>query len=167
MSGYDRSLLLTRKLFMFNPLPIALSIHLVAIVVWVGGMFFAHQALRPAIAEVLEPPQRLSLWVATFKRFFVWVWLAIVLVLASGLWMMSLYPKVPVFMHIMLALGLVMMLIFLHVFFAPYKKLKQAVAKERWAEGAKALGQIRLLVGINLSIGLITVIVAIAGKFYL
>ncbi|MCK5896316.1 MAG: CopD family protein [Cocleimonas sp.] len=152
---------------MFNPLPIALSVHLLGIIVWVGGMFFAHQALRPAIAEVLEPPKRLSLWVATFQRFFVWVWIAVILVLISGLWMISLYPKPPIFMHIMLGLGVVMMLLFMHVFFAPYKKLKRAVAEERWEDGAKSLAQIRLLVGINLSIGLITTIVAMAGKFYL
>lgn len=152
---------------MFNPLPIALSVHILGIIVWVGGMFFAHQALRPAIVEVLEPPQRLSLWVATFRRFFFWVWLAIVLVLISGLWMLGLSSKIPIFMHIMLGLGIIMMLIFLHVFFAPYKKLKQAVAEQRWADGAKALGQIRLLIGINLSLGLITTIVAMAGKFYL
>ena len=151
---------------MSNPLPIALSVHVLGIIVWVGGMFFAHQALRPAIVEVLEPPQRLALWVATFKRFFLWVWISIILVLVSGLWMFSLYPEPPIFMHIMLGLGIIMMLIFLHVFFAPYKKLKQAVKEERWKDGAKSLGQIRLLVGINLSIGLVTAIVAMAGKYY-
>lgn len=151
---------------MLNPLPIALSVHILGIIVWVGGMFFAHQALRPAIVEVLEPPQRLSLWVATFKRFFLWVWVSIILVLVSGLWMFTLYPEPPIFMHIMLGLGIIMMLLFLHVFFAPYKKLKQAVKEERWEDGAKSLGQIRLLVGINLSIGLITAIVAMAGKYY-
>jgi uncharacterized membrane protein len=151
---------------MLNPLPIALSTHILGIIVWVGGMFFAHQALRPAIIEVLKPPQRLSLWVATFKRFFLWVWLSIILVLISGLWMFSIYPEPPLFMHIMLALGIIMMLIFLHVFFAPYKKLKQAVTEQRWADGAKALGQIRMLVTINLGIGLITTIIAVAGKYY-
>ncbi len=151
---------------MLNPLPIALSAHILGIIVWVGGMFFAHQALRPAIVEVLEPPQRLQLWVATFKRFFLWVWIAIILVLVSGLWMFTLYPKPPIFMHIMLGLGLIMMLIFLHVFFAPYKKLKRAVVEERWEDGAKSLGQIRRLVGINLSLGLITAIIATAGKYY-
>lgn len=152
---------------MFNPLPLALSVHILGIIVWVGGMFFAHQALRPAIAEVLEPPQRLSLWVATFKHFFLWVWIAIILVLISGLWMLSLQSKLPVFMQIMSGLGVIMMLLFLHVFFAPYQKLKKAVSEQRWADGAKALAQIRVLVGINLSLGLITAIVAMAGKFYL
>ena len=152
---------------MFNILPIALSVHVLGIIVWVGGMFFAHQALRPAAVSTLEPPQRLPLWVATFQRFFPWVWVSIVLVLVSGLWMLTLYPKAPVFIHIMLGLGIIMMLIYLHVFFAPYKKLKLAVAEQRWPDGAKALNQIRFLIGINLSIGLITVVVAIAGKYYL
>lgn len=148
-------------------LPIALTVHVLGIIVWVGGMFFAHQVLRPAIVETLEPPQSLTLWVANFKRFFPWVWVSIALVLISGLWMFTLYPKPPIFLHIMLGLGLIMMLIFMHVFFAPYKKLKSAVAEQRWPDGAKALGQIRMLVGINLSIGLITVVVAIAGKYFL
>lgn len=152
---------------MFNILPIALSVHVLAIIVWVGGMFFAHQVLRPAIVETLEPPQRLTLWVATFKRFFPWVWIAVVLTLISGLWMFTLYPKPPIFLHIMLGLGVVMMLIFMHVFFAPYKKLKLAVAEQRWPEGAKALAQIRLLVGINTTIGVVTVVVALAGKYFL
>ncbi len=152
---------------MFNPLPIALSVHLLSVIVWVGGMFFAHQALRPAAVETLDPPQRLSLWVATFKRFFPWVWLAVTLILVSGFWMLSLYPKAPLFMHIMMGLGIVMMLIFGHVFFAPYKKLELAVAEKRWTDGAKSLGQIRMLIGINLSLGLITAVVAVAGKYYL
>lgn len=146
---------------------IALALHVLSIVVWVGGMFFAHQALRPAAVSVLEPPTRLRLWRATFQRFFPWVWLSIVLVLASGLWMMMQFPKPPIFVHVMLGLGVIMMLIFMHVFFAPYGRLKKAVAAENWKEGGKALGQIRMLVGLNLSIGLITVIVGTAGKFFI
>ena len=72
---------------------IALSLHVLAIVVWVGGMFFAHQALRPAAVSTLEPPLRLQLWVATFKRFFPWVWVCVIIVLATGLWMMLQFPK--------------------------------------------------------------------------
>jgi len=146
---------------------IALSLHVLAIVVWVGGMFFAHQALRPAAVDTLEPPLRLQLWVATFKRFFPWVWLCIVLVLATGLWMMMQFPKAPIFVHAMLGLGIVMMLIFMHVFFAPYNRLKKAVAEQRWPDGGNALGQIRTMVGINTVIGIITIIVATAGKFFI
>ncbi len=145
---------------------IALALHVLAFTVWVGGMFFAHQALRPAAVSTLEPPMRLRLWKATFKRFFPWVWLSIVLILASGLWMMLQFPKPPVFVHIMLGLGIIMMLIFLHVFFAPYAKLKKTIKAENWEEGGRLLGQIRTLIGINLSIGLITIVIATAGKFF-
>jgi uncharacterized membrane protein len=67
----------------------------------------------------------------------------------------------------MMGLGIVMMIIFLHVFFAPYNKLKKAVVEERWEDGGKALNQIRILVGINTLIGIITILVATAGKYFL
>jgi uncharacterized membrane protein len=66
-------------------------IHLLAALIWVGGMFFAYVTLRPAAAEVLEPPQRLSLWDAVFRRFFSWVWGAVSILMVSGLYMVYLY----------------------------------------------------------------------------
>jgi len=150
-----------------NLMSIAITFHILAIVVWVGGMFFAHQVMRPAAVTTLEPPQRLQLWVAGFKRFFPWVWICIATVLITGLWMFFQFPKPPIFMHIMLGLGIVMMLIFFHVFFAPYNKLKKAVAEERWKDSGAALNQIRILVGVNTLIGIITIIIATAGKYFL
>ncbi|MET0093358.1 MAG: hypothetical protein ABW120_07480, partial [Sedimenticola sp.] len=67
-------------------LTIALTLHLLGTVVWVGGMFFAHMALRPVAAELLEPPQRLPLLKGVLDRFFRWVWLAVVLILVTGYW---------------------------------------------------------------------------------
>ena len=146
---------------------IAIALHVIAIVIWVGGMFFAHQVMRPAAVKTLVAPQRLQLWVAGFNRFFPWVWLCIAVVLVTGFWMFFQFPVKPLFFHIMMGLGIVMILMFLHVFFAPYNKLKQAVAEERWEDGGKALNQIRILVGINTLIGIITILVATAGKFFL
>ena len=146
---------------------VLLALHVLAVVIWVGGMFFAYNVMRPAAVEVLEPPLRLKLWVATFRRFFPWVWLSVIIILISGLWMMMTLPKAPAYIHIMLALGVIMMLIFGHVYFGPYRRLKHAVTKENWPEGGKYLGQIRTLVGINTIIGLVTIIVATAGKSWL
>jgi len=150
-----------------NIMSLAVALHVLSIVVWVGGMFFAHQVMRPAAVTTLEPPQRLQLWVAGFKRFFPWVWLCIATVLITGLWMFTQFPKPPLYTHIMLGLGIVMMLIFAHVFFAPFNKLKKAVAEERWKDGGAALNQIRILVGINTVIGIITILVSTVGKYYL
>jgi len=143
----------------------AYLLHVLGIVIWVGGMFFAYMALRPVAAVVLEPPQRLTLWAGVFGKFFPWVWLSVALVLASGLFMlMKLGAATPHYAMTMLALGVVMMLIFAHVFFAPYKKLKRAVGEQNWPAGGAALGQIRMLIGINLSLGLLTIAVVFAGR---
>lgn len=147
---------------------VALLLHLLGVVVWVGGMFFAYMALRPVAAAVLEPPQRLGLWAGVFGKFFPWVWGSIALILGSGLYMLMALggASAPLYALAMLVLGVVMMLIFAHVFFAAYKKLKRAVAEQAWPAGGAALGQIRMLIGINLSIGLITVVVAILGRAF-
>lgn len=146
---------------------VALTFHVLAVLIWIGGMFFAHMALRPASVETLEPPLRLPLWVAVFKRFFFWVWVSIIVLLVTGFWMFSLYPKPPLFIHIMMGIGVVMMLIFGHIYFAQYRRLKKAVAEECWKDAGEALGGIRSRVGINLVLGLITTVIAIAGKFFL
>jgi uncharacterized membrane protein len=147
---------------------LAIALHVLSVVVWVGGMFFAYMALRPAAVEVLEPPLRLSLWVATFKRFFPWVWVAIVLILGSGYWMIFKFGgfgNLPLYIHVMNGLGLLMMAIYLHVFFAPFQKLKKAVSAENWPEGGKQLAMIRMLVGTNTILGLLTIAIATGGRY--
>lgn len=146
---------------------IARFIHVLGIVIWVGGMFFAYVALRPVAAAVLQPPERLRLWEATFRRFFTWVWVSVAGILASGVWMILLmggFGRMPSHVHVMVAVGVIMMLIFAHVYFAPYGRLKRRVSAQDWAAAAGALGQIRKLVGINLILGLITVAVGTAGR---
>jgi len=150
---------------------IALLLHILAAVIWVGGMFFAHVVLRPVAAGQLEPPLRLALWVGVFKRFFPMVFATIATLLATGYWMvLSFYggfDAVGMHVHIMIWTGYVMMLIFFHVFFAPFKRLKRAVADGDWATGGKSLVQIRVLVGINLVIGLVVIAIASGGRYLL
>ena len=62
---------------------LAFALHIFGAVVWVGGMFAIYVCLRPALVT-LEPPQRLRLMRVTFQKFFPWVWMAILLLLASG-----------------------------------------------------------------------------------
>lgn len=150
-------------------MPVTIALHIIAAVIWVGGMFFAHQALRPAAAQVLEPPLRLQLWVQTFKRFFLWVWLCTFVLLGTGYWMMFSYfggfAGAPMHIQLMQGLGIVMIAIYLHVFFAPYRRLRHAVIVEDFAEGARRLAQIRKLVGLNLIIGLCVITIASAGRY--
>ncbi len=147
---------------------LSLFLHVLSVVVWVGGMFFAYMALRPVAAGVLEPPQRLTLWAGVFDKFFPWVWLSVALILATGLHMLVAFggASAPLYALAMLGLGVAMMLIFAHVFFSPYKKLKRAVGEQDWKAGGAALGQIRKLIGINLSLGLLTIAVVFIGRVF-
>lgn len=138
-------------------------LHILGFTIWIGGMFFAYMALRPVVADQLEGPQRLSLWAGVFGKFFPWVWLSIALVLGSGMHMMAMIGKPPVYVAVMFVLGVVMMLIFAHIFFAPYRRLKRAVVEMDGPLGAAAVNQMRKLVGINLVIGLVTLTVGGLG----
>ncbi len=147
----------------------AALLHVISAVIWVGGMFFAYMVLRPVAAGQLEPPARLTLWAGVFDNFFPWVWSAILAILATGFWMIfAVYGGmggVGLYVHAMLGLGLLMVLIFLHVYFAPYRRLKRAVAAQDWPSGGKQVAQIRLLVGVNTIIGLLTVAIASGGRY--
>jgi len=148
---------------------IPLFFHVLGIVVWVGGMFFAYMALRPAAAHLLEPPQRLPLWQDTLRHFFNWVWISIALVLASGFWMlfqMGGFKGAPVYVHAMLLIGVVMTAIFVHAYFAPFRRLSASVAAQNWKAGSAALGEIRRLVAFNLTLGLITIAIATVGAVF-
>jgi uncharacterized membrane protein len=141
-------------------------IHLLAALIWVGGMFFAYVMLRPAAVEVLEPPQRLRLWDAVFRRFFIWVWGAVATLMISGLYLVYLYGGIAHaarHIHIMLSMGLAMMVIYGYVFFACYVPFNLHVAKQRWKEAGQMLGKIRKLIAVNLALGLLTVCVAVIG----
>ena len=141
-------------------------IHLLAALIWVGGMFFAYVVLRPAAVEVLEPPQRLRLWDAVFRRFFIWVWGAVATLMVSGLYLVYLYGGIAHaarYIHIMLVVGLAMMVIYGYVFFACYVPFNLHVAKQRWKEAGQMLGKIRKLIAVNLALGLLTVCVAVIG----
>ena len=138
---------------------LAFALHLLSAIVWIGGMFFAYMALRPAAVVTLAPPQRLQLWARTLAGFFPWVFIAIILLLSTGLWMLhSQKLALTAYLHTMIGLGVVMMLIFGHVYFAAFKRLRQAVAIEDWESAAARLAQIRKLVAVNLSIGILLVL---------
>jgi len=145
-------------------------LHVLAATVWVGGMFFAFVCMRPAAAE-LEPAARLQLWSGTLTRFFRWVWASAGVLLVTGLWMVLTvlggFGAAGLHVHLMLALGVLMMLLAAHVYFAPLKRLRHAVAAGHWTDAGKRLHQIRLFIAINLALGLIVVAVAGAGRYFL
>lgn len=145
----------------------ALTLHLLAVLIWVGGMFFAHMVLRPVIAEQLEPPQRLALMKGVFERFFPWVWGAVVLLLVTGFWVFlgPFQAKAGLYVHLMTTIGLVMAAIFFYIYFVPYRKMSIAIVELRMPDAADALALIRKLILINLILGMVTSVIAVAGRY--
>jgi uncharacterized membrane protein len=147
---------------------VGLAFHILGAVIWVGGMFFAYVVLRPSTGP-LEPAVRLALWDRVFARFFLWVWLSVAALLASGFAMVFIefggFAGTSAYVRAMMTLGIIMILIFVHVYFAPWQRFHRAVAASDWPAAAKAIEQIRLLVGVNLILGLLTVVVGASGRF--
>lgn len=147
----------------------ALILHILSAVVWVGGMFFALLALRPA-TMALDPGPRLHLWSGVLDRFFRWVIAAIVLLLASGYWMVFAiyggFARLPLYANLMQGLGIVMMLLFFHLFFAPWRRFRAALARQDLPAAAGQLNQIRIIVTVNLLLGLLTVAVGSSGRYW-
>ncbi|CAN7410208.1 CopD family protein [Acidovorax sp. LjRoot129] len=152
---------------LYNALKLA---HLLSLIVWIGGMVFTHFFLRPA-AQSLEPPQRIRLMHDVLQRFLAAVTVAVVVVLASGLWMIGRVAKqavqaggsfaMPLDWTLMATLGLVMMAIFGHIRFALFKRLQRAVAASDWPAGGQALAAIRTWVAVNLALGVATIAVTL------
>jgi uncharacterized membrane protein len=148
---------------------IALILHIFSAVVWVGGMFFALIVLRPASGP-LEASARLALWHRVFARFFLWVFAAIILLLISGyamvFWVFGGFADIGLHINLMQAIGIVMILIFLHLYFAPWKRFRTAMAAGNTAAAAAQLNQIRILVTINLILGLVVVAIGSSGRYW-
>ena len=148
---------------------ILVALHALAAVVWVGGMFFAYMVLHPS-AGPLDAPARLALWARVFGRFFPWVWASIAILLGTGYAMLFLrfgrFAGAPLHIHLMQATGILMMLLFLHLFFAPWRRFSRAVETGALPDAAAALDRIRRIVAINLVLGVITVAVGASGRFW-
>ena len=142
------------------------TLHLLSIILWVGGMAFVLFFLRPAVSS-LQPPERVRLMHDVLRRFFGAVSASVIIVLVSGLWMMGEFARgaadtgvrMPISWMVMATLGLLMMAIYGHIRFVLYKRLQRAVASSAWPAGGAALGSIRVWVPANLFLGLVIIVV--------
>jgi uncharacterized membrane protein len=148
------------------------TIHLLSVIVWIGGMVFAQFFLRPALAT-LEAPGRVRLMHDVLGRFFNAVLVAAGLALASGMWMIGRIARqtvqsgvtvnMPLEWLVMAVLGVAMLGIFGYIRFALYPRLTRAVMAAAWPAGGAALASIRSWVMVNLAIGVVIVAVTLLG----
>lgn len=151
------------------------TLHVLSIILWIGGMAFTLFFLRPAVAD-LEPPVRLRLMHDVLGRFFAAVMAMIVITLVTGAWMMGEFAsqasasapaaRMPWTWMLMATLGILMMAIFGHIRFVLFMRLRRAVATTTWAAGGAAMASVRSWVRINLLLGLVIVVVVLMAGTY-
>jgi len=146
------------------------TLHLLSIILWVGGMAYTLFFLRPAVTA-LEPALRVGLMYDVLRRFFAAVLWSIAVVLVSGFAMMALYldaaqvadagarARMPLGWTVMATLGLLMAAIFGHIRYVLFRRLHRAVLDQKWITGGAALASIRTWVRINLALGLLIILV--------
>jgi uncharacterized membrane protein len=142
---------------------IAKLLHLVAAIVWMGGMTFMLFALRPAALATMEPQPRAKLMAQVWQRFFAIVAVAVLVLFATGTHLYTSAFKaakaaggtggVPVGWSLMMAIGILMFLIFGHIYFAGLRKFQRAVAAGEWPAAAKVAGLIQKMVMANFVLG--------------
>ena len=148
-------------------IPYLAALHGIAATLWIGGMFFAYVAMRPAAVSVLEPPLRLKLFQAAFSRFFTWVWLLIAVLLLTG------YAGVfagfggfsATYLSLMHGVGLLMCAIFVFLYLALYLPFSKAVTTGDFPKAGTLIGKIRWVVLINLILGVVNTFIGIAGPY--
>ena len=149
---------------------VLLALHIVAATVWVGGMFFAYVVLRPAIGGIEPAPERARLWRRVFHRFFLFVTISVLVLLASGYAMMFLvfggFAGAGVYIHIMHGIGWLMFLAYGHLRFAAWPKFRNAVDAGDFDQAATRLALIRKIVHVNLGLGLITIVIGATGPYW-
>jgi uncharacterized membrane protein len=149
-------------------LDIAKLLHLISAVVWMGGMTFMLFALRPATVQLMEPQARARLMGEVWRRFFAIVAVAAAVLFGTGTHLYTQAFKaakavagvgsVPLGWNIMLVLGMLMILIFGHIYFAGFRKFQRAVDAAEWPVAAKAAGLIHILVVVNFALGWLAIV---------
>lgn len=145
---------------------IAVAVHVLAVVVWVGGMAFTLFMLRPGLAA-LAPPERLGVLARVLARFLPTVGIAILVIALTGGWLMARYDglgNAPWGVHVMTALGAVMILVYLWLLARVNPRFQAAVRGGDWPAAGALAERIRRWVGVNLVLGVIVIFAGIVGR---
>lgn len=142
------------------------ALHTLSAVVWVGGMFFAYMALRPSMAGV-PPEEALPLWQRTLQRFLRWVALTVVVLWATGIYMMffvlSGFGAAGAHVDTMFTIALVMTGLFFYLNHGPFRNFKNAAEARDFSTAGQIMGKVRKIVGTNLILGILTIVIASWG----
>lgn len=153
----------------FMTMMIGPAVHILAVAIWVGGLFFASFVLQPS-AQLLEPATRLAYLNRVFARFFLWVWISIAAVLISGFAMIIVgfggFATIPIYVRAMMGLGVLATAVHAYLYFVPWRRFRRHMSSIDPAAAERSIRQVRLLVAVNLTLGLVTAVLGASGRYY-
>jgi uncharacterized membrane protein len=98
------------------------------------------------------------------------VWIAILLLLVSGYWLLlgtfGGFAGAGLHIHVMQGVGWVMIALFLWLFHGPWPAFGRAVDAEDWPSAAASLNRIRQIIAVNLPLGLLVVVIGASGRYW-
>lgn len=147
----------------------ALALHMLASVLWMGGLFFALVVLRPAL-DGLSEDERRRLWGRLLPRAFAVAWICVVILLVTGYGVLYFgyegLAGAGTHVRIMEWLGLVMFLMFGWMYFRPFRQFMQALAEDDRQRQAVEMVRLKGANGLILALGLIVLALAATGNFW-
>ncbi|MFN3599018.1 MAG: hypothetical protein ACK4VK_04705 [Aquificaceae bacterium] len=125
-----------------------LFLHLFFAVVWIGGMIYSLLFLRPSLREITQQETRDRFLRAVFSKFFLAVWISILVIFISGMGLWHGYRRdftENTLFHTKLFLFGLMAFLFFYIYFFLFRKNR--------------LTHIPNLIGVNLLMGILILLI--------
>lgn len=148
------------------------SLHILGATIWVGGLFMLVAIIWPSINQtVINHQAYLKASVDVLGMFIPWLIAASIMTIISGyVTLFGLYhgfKSAPLYIHIMAGFGFFMLLLVGHIIMSPWKRMHKALEEKAWDEVEKYLPKAKLFVWIGLVIGVIVLLVAGSGRYWI
>jgi uncharacterized membrane protein len=146
---------------------LARPIHMIAIIVWLGGLFLLTVVLGPTIRD-MAPTARASIWYRVLSRFFVWGSIALAAIVASGIAVVRLrfggLSGVPAIHQWNMIVGIPAIGLYVYAQLIPWRTCRRATAVDDWILAEKSISRIRTLFGIALTMALVAAVVSSVAR---
>jgi uncharacterized membrane protein len=145
--------------------PIADALHQIGTIVFLGGPFFLLFVLRSAARSLESTDERLLIYFAFYRRLFLWVWFALLLIWASGIAQLVVLGLDPVPMHVrvMAGAGAALILVTLVAHFGFHYQMEEAIDAGHWPRAARRASRVRKAMALNFLIGCVGALAGIAA----
>lgn len=150
-------------------LGLVLAIHILAVIVWLGGMFFLTVVLDTG-ASLPDRSAALSSWERALSRFLPWGLLSLGMILATGVTLVFSvfggYAHIPNIHRVNMLIGIPAIALFVYLCVLPWRRLRRAAFVHDTATVEKTMGQAKILLAIILTLGLLAAFTSAVGRYY-